>query len=218
MEITNTTEGSRVQVYQPEPGVPILQMVPEFRYTSQYLENQYYRGFQSSGILARTCSTNTIEGSRVQVYQPEPGVPILQRVPEFRYTSQNLEYQYYRGFQSSGLLASIQSTNTIDGSRVQVYQLLPGVPILQRVPEFRYTSQYLEYQYYRGFQSSGLLASTWSTNTVESSRVQVYYPVPGVPILQRVPEFRYISQYLEYQFYKLRYTSQYQEYLEYEYF
>ena len=210
MEITNTTEGSRVQVYQPEPGVPILQMVPEFRYTSQYLENQYYRGFQSSGILARTWSTNTTEGSRVQVYQPVSRVPILQMVPGFRYTCFYLEYQYYRGFRSSGILASTWNTNTIEGSRVLVYQPVPGVPILQRVPEFRYTIQYLEYQYYRGFQSSGILVSTWSTNSIssgilasirstwstsisEGSRVQVFYTVPGVPALNRVPEFRYTS-------------------------
>ena len=33
---------------------------------------------------------------------------------------------------------------------------------------------YGDYQYYRGFQSSGTLASNWSTNTIEGSKVQVY--------------------------------------------
>ena len=203
MEITNTTEGSRVQVYQPVPGVPILQMVPEFRYTSQYLEYQYYREFQSSGILASTWSINTIKGSRVQVYQSVPGVPILQRIPEFRYTTQYLEYQYYkfrytsqyleyleyeyfRGFQSLGILHSTWSTSTKQGSRFQV------------------CIQYLEYWYYRGFQSSGIIPTTWrswSISAIEDSRAQVLYPVPGVPgvpVLQRILKLSYNAQYLEY--------------------
>lgn len=38
-----------------------------------------------------------------------------------------------------------------------------GVPILQSIPAFRYNAKYLEYKYYRGFQSSSILPSIRNT-------------------------------------------------------